>query len=196
MPKKNINYSNTIIYKLCCKDLSITEVYVGQTTDFRRRKNHHKTACNNEKIKNYNSKVYTFIRDNGGFDNWDMIEIERFEAIDGYDAKKRERHWIETLKATLNGNIPSRTKKEYYEDYKIIINECNKYNYYNNIEKEHKRAEIYYKNNKEIINEKRKDKIKCECGCEVRKQGLTEHKQTKKHIDLMSQKVLSDTVVD
>ena len=133
----------------------------------RRRKTHHKAACNNEKNKGYNLNVYQYIRNNGGFDNWDMIEVERFEAIDGNDAKKRERYWIEILKATLNMVIPGRTQKEYYEDYKIIINECNKYNYYNNIEKEHKRSEIYYKNNKEIINEKRKDKNLPPLACPV-----------------------------
>ena len=193
MPKTNIDYSNTTIYKLCCKDLSITEIYIGHTTDMRRRKYHHKTTCNNEKDKRYNSKVYTFIRNNGGFDNWDMIEVERFEAIDGNDAKKKERYYIETFKASLNSEIPLRTKKEYYED---------------NIE----HFKLYRETNKEIISEKRKEyrqthkelvakqqqkkyennkkkyleKIKCECGCEICKNGLIEHKQTKKHINLMS----------
>jgi hypothetical protein len=57
----------------------------------RRRKWQHKNACNNETYKNYYFNVYKFIRDNGGWDNWDMIEIERFEAIDGDDAKKKRK---------------------------------------------------------------------------------------------------------
>ena len=205
MPRTNINYSNTIIYKLCCKDLSITEVYVGQTTDMRRRKNNHKKHCNNEKHKYYNYKVYQYIRENGGFDNWDMIEIERYEAIDGNDARKRERYWIEELKATLNMVIPSRSHNEYYQDNKEYYKEYNKQyriEYYNNnresiIEKNKKyrddnkeeyikRYNTYNKNNKDIINEKAKEKVKCECGCEIRKGGLKEHMKTKKHIDLMS----------
>jgi hypothetical protein len=82
MPKTNINYSNTIIYKLCCKDLSITDIYVGHTTDMRKRKWGHKSNCNNEKIKNYNLNVYQFIRNNGGWDNWEMIEIEKYPCND------------------------------------------------------------------------------------------------------------------
>jgi hypothetical protein len=90
MPRTNINYSNTSIYKLCCKDIYIIDIYVGHTTDMRRRKWQHKTNCNNEKNKVYNLNVYQFIRNNGGWDNWDMIEIERFEAIDGNDARKKK----------------------------------------------------------------------------------------------------------
>ena len=116
------NYvSNTSIYKLCCKNLNIIELYVGHTTDMRRRKNSHKSNCNNEKTKDYNLNVYQFIRNNGGWDNWDMIEIERFEAIDGNDARKKERYYIETLKATLNITIPTQTIKEWHEENKENI---------------------------------------------------------------------------
>jgi hypothetical protein len=99
MPLTKIDYSNTIVYKLCSKDLSITEVYIGHTTDMRKGKYKHNANCNNEKNKNYNHNVYQLITDNGGWDNWDMIEAEIFEAIDGDDARKRERYWMEELKA-------------------------------------------------------------------------------------------------
>ena len=42
MPIQNIKYNNTLIYKIVCNDLNIKDVYVGHTTDFRRRKNCHK----------------------------------------------------------------------------------------------------------------------------------------------------------
>jgi len=202
MPRTNINYSNTIIYKLCCNDLNITEVYVGQTTDFRKRKNNHKVSCNNQTAKGYNYNVYQFIRDNGGWDNWNMIEIEKYNAIDGNDAKKRERFWIEELKAILNCKIPTRLQKEYYENNKQKIKI-----YRNNHKEDRKKHDKkYYENNKEIINEKKKEyhqqnieyfkeyyseKIKCDCGCEIRKSDLTRHKRTKKHINLMSQLSIS-----
>jgi hypothetical protein len=41
MPKKNINFSKTIIYKIVCNDLTITDVYVGHTTNFIKRKAKH-----------------------------------------------------------------------------------------------------------------------------------------------------------
>jgi predicted GIY-YIG superfamily endonuclease len=47
MPKEDVDYSNTIIYKIYCKDETITDVYVGYTTNFTQRKYSHKIACNN-----------------------------------------------------------------------------------------------------------------------------------------------------
>ncbi len=32
MTKKEIDYSKGLIYKLCCKDPTITDVYIGSTT--------------------------------------------------------------------------------------------------------------------------------------------------------------------
>ena len=204
MPRTNIDYSNTNIYKLCCKDLNITDIYIGHTTDMRKRKNHHKSSCNKEETKGYNYNVYQFIRANGGWDNWDMIEIERFEAIDGYDARRKERYWIEELKATLNCKLPTQTQKEYVENNKTIINDRNKV--YRETHKEEKKQtdKNYYEKNKEIIAFKKKEyaknnkeyfktyyteKITCECGCLIYRGGLARHKKTKKHIELMTMKV-------
>ena len=115
MPKVDIKYENTIIYKIVCNDLSIKELYVGHTTNFRIRKNRHKSMCNNERCLSYNLKVYQFIRANGGWENFTMIEIEKFTCDDSNEATKRERFWLESLNATLNCNIPSRSRTEYYE---------------------------------------------------------------------------------
>ena len=58
MPKRAINYSKTIIYKLVCNDENVSEFYVGSTTDFTRRKYEHKNRC---KSTTDNSKKYIFI---------------------------------------------------------------------------------------------------------------------------------------
>ena len=42
MPRKPIDYFETIMYKIVCNDLSILDCYVGSTTDFTRRKAEHK----------------------------------------------------------------------------------------------------------------------------------------------------------
>jgi hypothetical protein len=60
MPKKPIDYSKTIIYKLVCNDLSITDVYVGSTTSFVKRKYLHKSLCNNENSKCYIKKIHNY----------------------------------------------------------------------------------------------------------------------------------------
>ena len=186
MPRTNIDYSNTIIYKLCCKDITITEIYIGHTTDMRKRKYQHESVCNNEKRKSYNLNVYQFIRENYGWDNWDMIEIERYNAIDGYDATKRERYWIEELKASLNMIIPTRTHKEWEEKNKDYLKEYHKIKYENNREILGQKAKEYSIKNREIISEKAKEKIECECGCKIRKRELLKHMKTQKHQDIIS----------
>jgi hypothetical protein len=56
MPKKKMDYSNTIIYKIFCKDPIIKEIYIGHTTNFVTRKSEHKTSC-----KNSNIYIYIYI---------------------------------------------------------------------------------------------------------------------------------------
>jgi len=98
MPKENIDYSNTIIYKICCSDFSITDLYVGHTTNFVKRKYQHKLLCNSQK----NIKIYDIIRKNGGWENWNMIEIAKYNCQDATEARIREQEHIDLLKPTLN----------------------------------------------------------------------------------------------
>ena len=111
MPKNVVDYSKTIIYKIVCKDLLVTDCYVGHTTDFRKRKWNHKSNSNNGNFS-FNFKIYQCIRDNGGWNNWDMIEIENYPCKDGNKARARERFWYEELKANLNSDIPNHSKLE------------------------------------------------------------------------------------
>jgi hypothetical protein len=126
MPKVAMNYDNTVIYKIVCDDLNIKDCYVGHTTNFDKRKCQHKSACNNINVKQYNYKVYQFIRCNQGWSNWSMIEIEKYKCNDKYEAEKRERYYIESLRATLNQQIPTRTHAEYKIDKKDEIKETYK----------------------------------------------------------------------
>ena len=50
--------------------------------------------------------VYKFIRENGGWINWEMVEVDKFSCVDSNEALKHERHYIELLKATLNKVMP------------------------------------------------------------------------------------------
>ena len=106
MPKTEIDYSNTIIYKITCIDPSINEVYVGHTTNFVQRKHAHKNGCINEKSSNYNCKLYKTIRLNGGWDNWVMEIISFFKCNDHYEARIKEQEYFTLLNATLNSIEP------------------------------------------------------------------------------------------
>jgi GIY-YIG catalytic domain len=107
MTKKDINYSDTVIYKIICNDTNITDVYVGSTTNFIKRKCLHKCACNTMKNKAYNTKLYQSIRYNGGWENWAMLEVEKYPCKDGNEARARERVMYDQLNASLNTIRPS-----------------------------------------------------------------------------------------
>ncbi len=76
MTLKNMDYSRTTIYKIVSCDLNIKDCYVGHTTNLISRRCEHKSRCNNEKDKAYNKYLYQFIRANGGWENWSVIEVE------------------------------------------------------------------------------------------------------------------------
>ena len=153
------DYSNTIIYKICCKDTSITDFYIGSTCNFRARKYSHKHNCNSE---NRNCNVYKFIREHGGWDNWDMIMIHEASLENKLQKGKLEREYIEKMKPTLNSYLPSRTNKEWKQENKEKI-------------------QAYIEANKE----KAKEKITCDCGALVSKRNISTHKKSPKHTKLL-----------
>lgn len=155
MPKSAMDYSKTIIYKLVCNDLEIKSCYIGHTTNFIKRKYCHHSDCYNENRKAYNLLVYKIIRENDGWENWSMIEVEKYNCKDLNEALARERYWIEELKADLNKAIPTRTKKEWNKDNKDQIKEYYQY--------------------------KDKQKNNCDCGGKYTFTGKSHHLKTKKH---------------
>jgi predicted GIY-YIG superfamily endonuclease len=155
---QKVDYSKSVIYKLCCKDPLIEDIYIGSTTNMKVRKGHHKSLCNNQIYKTYN---YQFIRENGGFENWDMIMIEEYSCNSKKELEKRERYWIDELKPSLNSIRPYISKEELKK-----------------LKKKH------IENNKEYqkkYRDKNKEKINCDlCGDCVLKTSLNRHQNTMK----------------
>ena len=157
MPRQIINYENAVIYKLVCNDVNIKNCYVGSTTNFAKRKQAHKGACNNINNNAHNINVYQFIRDNEGWSNWDMVLIEKFKCEDKLELLKKERYYIELLNASLNSKLPSRTKNEYAKTFYKEHNEQKRE--YHATYRENNRDKIreYREQNKEQINLRRKE---------------------------------------
>ena len=161
------DYSKCVIYKLCCKDLNVKELYIGSTCNFTKRKWQHKSSCCNDKHKHHNFKVYKFIRDNGGFDNWDMILVDQYPCENNQQKLQRERYWYEELKSTLNDDVPGRSEKEYRDTHK-------------------EQKKEYRELNREKIAEQKKEKITCDCGSTFTKYTKLRHELTKKHLDYIN----------
>jgi len=191
MPKVDIDYSNTIFYKIFCKDTTIKDLYVGLTTNFVQRKHAHKQSCINEKSPNYKCKLYEVIRNNGGWENWKMEIINFFNCKNHYEARKKEQEYFLSLNATLNSIEPYAIPKP-----KVIViknkvikqvfpcKECNKY--FNNKDL----LEIHNKTNKhkkKMVTENFTDFTKkfscnyCNITCN-RKSEWERHLLTNKHI--------------
>ena len=157
MPKVPIDYAKTIIYKLVHKDdLYDENIYTGHTTHTRHRKNLHKSDCTNPNSKSYNQKNYKYIRENGGWDEWLMIEIEKYPCKDVHEAVARERVIQTEMKAKLNSLIAGRTCKEWREDNRDNISEKGKQYYRDNTKKISEKTNEYYHNNREERCEKQK----------------------------------------
>jgi len=186
-----MDYSKCCIYKIEHID-NESLVYVGHTTCFNKRKTAHKSGCYNENDTHYNYKVYQMIRENGGWDMFKMIEVQKYPCADRREAERRENEVIKELKSSMNMRKSFRTEEEISEYNKEYNKEYKK----NNKEQVKEQVKEYQKNNKLKIQEHRKDyyesnkqeineKVKCECGCEIVKQNLNRHQATTKHLDKM-----------
>ena len=121
MPKVDIDYSNTIIYKITCKDETISDAYVGHTTNFVQRKYAHKIGCVNI---NNNCKLYQVIRDNGGWENWKMEVIDVINCKDVYEARKKEQEYFVLVKSTLN-SIEPLLQSSTTKNHRFYCEKCN-----------------------------------------------------------------------
>jgi hypothetical protein len=106
-----------------------------------------------------------------------MFEIEKFPCTDSKEARKRERHWIETLHSTLNCYIPSRTDAEYYNDNREEIAKNHKIYDLAHKEQKSERIKICNLANKEYLNER----FDCPCGLSYSRQHKERYFKTKKH---------------
>jgi hypothetical protein len=189
MPRKIIDYSKTMMYKIVSNDLNIRECYVGSTTEFTKRKCNHKSNCANINSTMYNFKVYKFIRDNGNWENWSMILIEMYPCVNHLESLQRERYWCENLNATLNSVVPSRTKLEYDSDHKLQRKQ------YTVDNKEHivEQSKQYNVKNMEKIKYRKNTVLICmQCGCSYTRANKARHERSEKHQEYVVNKLYYD----
>ncbi len=169
MPKTPTDYSKTIIYKIQSID-NPELLYVGSTTDFTKRKCHHKCFCNNPNTKGHNFKLYQMIRENGNWDMFNMVVIKPFPCENKRQAECEEDRCIREMKANMNERRAYVTPEERAE--------LSKQYYIENKDKIAEREKQYYTGNKDKIAERTK-KYRLEHKDQIAeqvKQYYTEHK--------------------
>ena len=184
MPSKPIGYSKTHFYKIVCKDTNIQDIYLGHTTQFTKRKSHHKTRCCNPNNPKHHYKVYKFIRENGHWDNWEMILINTIDCKNHLEALAKEREYYDELKPSLNMLEPMRTDEEKQSGMlrRMIksndkVSQDRKYN----PDKYRELDRITYLKRKDKLNEYNKEKITCDCGLTYTRGNKTNHLKTLTH---------------
>ena len=186
------NYPNgklATIYKIFCNDLNIKDIYIGATINFPRRIYRHKLNTTSIKSKEHNFKIYKFIRDNGGWDNWGVSILKECVVNNRKELHKIERLYVDSLKSSLNTLSPYKSEletqiyhKEYSQRYRMI-----------NRDKVKLQKKLCYQAHKESISLKGKsNKIFCFCcNREYRTDCIIQHNKTKKHLNnqlLLSEK--------
>ena len=150
-----VNYNNGLIYKLCSKDFTDKNIYIGSTCNFNERKRLHKNSCND--ITKNHIKVYKYINDHGGWDEWDMVFIDYAPCKSKMELCKIERnHQDKNENCTLNTNRAYSTcdeKEGYQREYHREYQEKNK-------EKIKEYQKEWCKQNKERIKEQKKEYAK------------------------------------
>jgi hypothetical protein len=117
MPLNDIDYSQSMIYRIVPNDTNLKFCYIGSTTNFTKRKSRHKYICNNKNNKHYNINVYKTIRDYGGWDAFSMVLVEPFACNNNRELEARERYWYDYYSSfgylMLNKQVPNRSHNEY-----------------------------------------------------------------------------------
>jgi hypothetical protein len=83
-----------------------TNLYIGSTVNFNRRKQQHKKAVTNKRGGTYYCILYRYIRKCGGWDNFIMEKILNYPCETKHEGLLKEKEYIIKHEATLNSVLP------------------------------------------------------------------------------------------
>ena len=176
------------VYRLLCLDKNIKEFYIGSTADLKRRTGQHKYDCNNSNSPKHNFKVYTCIREHGGWDNW-KVDIELLTTgMEKKDRLELEQNYIDCLKPDLNSkNALGHDRKETDKEYREKNKEYQEKNRATILE----RKKQYRENNKDKIKEYRK-KYREDNGDKMKEQSKQYYDNNKEKMKEQHKEYLED----
>lgn len=171
-------------YLIESKDKNINDKYIGQTINFKVRKNAHIYQSQTSDIR-----LYKHIRENGGFDNWDIKIIYSYDCENENVAKQIEQILINFYKANLNTNNPWICKLDKKLNEKVI------YGIKNSILGVFCYDFIYDYDEEESNYEHQYECIFCK-SCLGSMNSLNYHMQSNKKCLLIQQEIKSDKVIN
>lgn len=100
-----------IVYCLRSTNPDIKAVYIGSTINLKNRMRVHRNYSKTKK-----TKIYNYINEYGGFDNWRCDILEKVEFSDKKQLYERERYYYEQYNDLLNTRKPGRSNQEWSID--------------------------------------------------------------------------------
>ena len=163
------NYQESKIYKIY--NTVNDEIYIGSTTrKLSERMAEHRRRINGRYLQ---FPIYKAFREHG-VENLYIELVEKCPCNDKDELRKKEGEYIRELKPSLNIRIAGRTNKGWRED---------------NSEELKEKKKQYREDKKEYIKARDGKKVECECSCIVTRGCLSRHRKSKKHIELMKDKL-------
>jgi ribosomal protein S27AE len=163
------------IYKIIKKDAENDNmIYIGSTIDPKHRWDTHKGKYNNPNMpETYSCKLYKYIRECGGIDEFNIIILEEFEIplTKCYERDKRENEYIIKYDAVnkLNSEKVGSNWKENWRELRKLDDTY--------VERQSIAWKKYQEKNRDKLNEKKRTKIPCDiCGTLISYSGMARHK--------------------
>jgi len=104
--RKRNPLNNFCLYSIKPNNPNDTNLYIGSTVNFNRRKQQHKKAVTNKRGGTYYCILYRYIRKCGGWDNFTMEKILDYPCETKQQGLLKEKEYIISHKATLNSVMP------------------------------------------------------------------------------------------
>ena len=192
------------MYKIVTKNKELNYCYIGHTNNFNERQVQHIKCATDINNSKHHQLVYQTIYKNGGWDAWEMIEIEKYKCSTKLKARMREQQLIIDHNAninTLNAFITEEERKkkkqeitnkykaehvelikeqqqQYKQDHKDVIKEQMRIYRQENKEEVYKKQQEYRKLHAEKYKEN--DKIWREANKEINKEKRKIYEAKKK----------------
>jgi len=121
------------VYKIKCRDPTITEFYIGSSVNFEKRKINHKSHSTSLNCKEFCYPLYMFINVNGGFENWEFEIIKEYKFLTEEELTMNEQYYKNLLKSELNSRNANgidierrKNNKKFYNNLKGNCPQCGK----------------------------------------------------------------------
>jgi recombinational DNA repair protein (RecF pathway) len=177
------DFSQSTIYHIRVIETKMV-AYVGSTTNFKQRCATHKSNC---KI-GLTLPIYKYIRDNGGFDLFEIIPVAFLQLNDVVELRIEEQKEMDkytdklnALKAYISKQERIEQMKEYNKHFRQENQEYFKQYREENQEKIKEQRRQYKQDNKAKRNQYNKTLITCECGCVITIGCKSKHLKSTKH---------------